>query len=329
MESALIAIPEAVARPKIEVVRSVDDALSIAGKGGPILAVRINRKRLATLGGLFSAASLGMIAHYLLLTALAVRDPLPGDGTDGSIATFVASQEQLLSRALITTRLGKTPAPDSVGAALPAFPPALATHADRRSIRRSPLGGAMLFRGFQASEVMFVRRMLLNDKAAPFMRPAQLLVGLCANDAVLADAGERHDVCVALTAYAALATAEISRIFLRAKLSRAPDFFKATDGAFDDAAKTPLDQLRTTVAHGDPFERIRALMNLADIAGSVGDTFEDASKANAAAMELAQVGYLDPGECGAEAAMDSWITTASAKQCGVPLLGILSQVGAW
>jgi len=80
------------------------------------------------------------------------------------------------------------------------------------------------------------------------MRPAQLLVGLCANDAVLADAGERHDVCVALTAYAALATAEISRIFLRAKLSRAPDFFKATDGAFDDAARTVLAAVGRSMA---------------------------------------------------------------------------------
>ena len=111
--------------------------------------------------------------------------------------------------------------------------------------------------------------------------------------------------------------------------NRARDLQQRLSGAFDDAAKTPLDQLRSNVADADPFERIRALMNLADIAGSVGDTFEDASKANAAAMELTQVGYLDPGECGAEAAMDSWITTASAKERGVPLLGILSQVGVW
>jgi hypothetical protein len=188
-----------------------------------------------------------MIAHYLVLNALAVRNPLPGDGKDDSIATFVASQEQLLSRALITTRLGKVPAPDSVGAALPAFPPALAVHAERRTIDLPPPGEAMLFRAFQPGEVTFVRRMLSNEHAAPFMRAAQLFVGLCANDALIAGERERHDIGVALTAYAALATGEIGRIFLRAKSNRAPELFKETDPSFDDAARTVLAALGSSM----------------------------------------------------------------------------------
>jgi uncharacterized repeat protein (TIGR01451 family) len=245
---AELQVVEALPRPKIEVVRSVDDRISFAAQGGPILAVRIDRRRLATLTGLFSGASLGMIAHYLVLNALAARDPLPGDGTDTSIAAFVASQEQLLSRALITTRLGKTPASDSVGAALPAFPPPLATHADRRGIDTPPPGQAMLFRAFQPSEVSFVQRMLSNESAAPFMRAAQLFIGLCANDVALPDEAERRRVAVALTAYAALATAEISRIFLNAKQSGMPALFKATESSFDDAARTVLNALAGAIA---------------------------------------------------------------------------------
>jgi hypothetical protein len=90
--------------------------------------------------------------------------------------------------------------------------------------------------------------MLSNTTAAPFMRAAQLFVGLCANDVALADERERHRVAVALTAYAALATAEISRIFLRAKVSGAPDLFKATETAFDDAARTVLAALARSIA---------------------------------------------------------------------------------
>jgi uncharacterized repeat protein (TIGR01451 family) len=236
------------ARPTIEVVRSIDDRISFAGQGGPILAVRIDRRRLMTLTGLFSGASLGMVAHYLVLNALATREPLPGDGSDASIAAFVADQEQLLSRALIATRLGKTPAADSIGATLPPFPPAFTPHTERRIIETPPKGEIALFRAFRPSEVAFVQRMLSNNAAAPFMRAAQLFVGLCANDAVVANDRERHHVAVALTGYAALATGEISRIFLRARLGRAPDLFKPTEAAFDDAARTVLAALARTIA---------------------------------------------------------------------------------
>ncbi len=235
--------PAVPARPTIEVVRSHDEGIAFAGQGGPILCVRFDRKRLATLGALFGGPSFGMLAHYLVLNALATRDPLPGDGADATIANFVADQEQLLSRALIATRLGKSPSAESLGAVLPAFPPALPVHSERRSVAAPPPGQLLLFRAFRPTEVVFVQRMLSNDRATAFMRASQLFVGLGANDAVLADNSRRAQVGVALTAYAALATGIISRIFLRAKLEGTPDLFKATDVAFDDAARTVLAAL--------------------------------------------------------------------------------------
>jgi hypothetical protein len=93
-----------------------------------------------------------------------------------------------------------------------------------------------------------LQRTLSNDKAAPFMRAAQLFVGLCANDAVVADDSQRRSLAVALSAYAVLATAEISRIFLHAKPAREPDLFKATDPVFDAAARTVLAILGRSVA---------------------------------------------------------------------------------
>jgi hypothetical protein len=235
-------------RPKLEVVRSNDDRLSITARGGPILTVQIDRKRLMTLGGLFSGPSFGMIAHYLVLNALAAKDPLPGDTADGSIATFIAEQEQLLSRALISARLGKTLSPESISANLPAFGSALASFADERKIDMLPPGQTLLFRSFARNEIAFLERTLSNDNAFPFMRAAHLFVGLCANDAAIVDSRSRRNVAVALSAYTALATAEISRIFLRAKLRREPAIFKATDPAFDEAARTVLTALSRSIS---------------------------------------------------------------------------------
>jgi len=188
-----------------------------------------------------------MIAHYLVLNALAAKDALPGDTADGSIAAFVAQQEQLLSRALISARLGKPLSPDSISATLPAFRSVLTSFSDERTIAMPPPGQTLLFRSFTRSEIAFLERTLANDQAFPFMRAAQLFVGLCANDAVLAAGGDRRKLAVALSAYTALATAEISRIFLRAKLSREPAIFKATEPAFDDAARTVLAELSRSI----------------------------------------------------------------------------------
>jgi hypothetical protein len=234
--------------PKIEVVRSREDSVEIAGRGGPVLTVSVDRKRLAALNRLFGGASLGMIAHYLVLNALAAKDALPGDGADGSIAAFVANQEQLLSRALIATRMGKTPQPDSVGAALPPLPPALAVHADRPRIAAGPPGEAVLVRAFTPSDIMYLQRSTENEQAAPFLRAARLFIGLCANDGVAADGAARRDAEVALTAYAALANAEIGRIFLRGRLTGSPELFKPTSPDFDAAARTVLTTLGRLIA---------------------------------------------------------------------------------
>jgi hypothetical protein len=234
--------------PKIEVVRSVERYIDVEPFGGPILTVSIDRKRLAMLNGLFGGASLGMIAHYLVLNALAVHQALPGDGGDESLAAFVTQQERLLLRALIATRLGQTPAPESVAAPLPAFPASLAPRFERCEIETPRSGSVLLVRPFEPGEVRFVERMLANDGAAPFMRAAQLFVGLCAADVAVADDRVRRTAAQALKAYSSLATAEVSRIFLRAKLSPVPDLFKPTDAAFDDAARAVLAELGRAIA---------------------------------------------------------------------------------
>jgi hypothetical protein len=232
-----------VAPPRIESVRSSDEPLSVMGKDGPILIVRLDHKRLAALNRLFSGPSLGTIAHYLLLNALAVTDPLPGDGVDGSIAAFVAQQEQLLSRALITTRLGKSPAPDRISAPLPPFPPRISTHLDLRLVDAVTPGEIMLVRALSTSDLIDLQRTVWGDDAAPFQRATLLFVGLCANDLVVEDERERRNAGKALTEYAALATDEIGRIFQRATLGRAPVPFRPTDSSFDDAARTVLEAL--------------------------------------------------------------------------------------
>jgi hypothetical protein len=228
---------------RIESVRSTEDRFSLVGQGGPILTVRIDRKRLKTLTRLFSGPSLGTIAHYLLLNALAVTDPLRDDGVDGSLAAFVAQQEQLLSRALIAMRLGKTPAPDTVSAALPPFPPRIAAHTDTCSIDAPPTGEALLVRALAGDHLLALGSFVSNAAAAPFERSAQLFVGLCANDVVIAGERERRQAGKALAAYAALATDEIARIFPPGKPGRAPAPFRPTDGDLDDAARTVLAAL--------------------------------------------------------------------------------------
>jgi hypothetical protein len=47
----------------------------------------------------------------------------------------------------------------------------------------------------------------------------------------------------ALAAYAATATAEINRIFLRTKLTARPQLFKESDATIDACARTVLEAL--------------------------------------------------------------------------------------
>ena len=117
--------------------------------------------------------------------------------------------------------------------------------------------------------------------------------------------------------------------------SRARDLEQHLSGSLDAAAEQPLATVSAAASSGDKWERVKALMELSSIAGSAADTFEALQNAEAAVKELAGtkeiagLGYQDPGECGAEAAMDSWIRTASAGLKGIALLGRVSQVGTW
>ena len=109
--------------------------------------------------------------------------------------------------------------------------------------------------------------------------------------------------------------------------SRARDLEQHLSGSLDAAAEQPLATVSAAASSGDKWERVKALMELSSIAGSAADTFEALQNAEAAVKELAGtkeiagLGYQDPGECGAEAAMDSWIRTASAGLKGIALWG--------
>jgi hypothetical protein len=241
-------MPDTFARARIESVRSSEEQVFVTGLGGPVLTVRLDRKRLATLIGLFSGPSLGTIAHYLVLNALAATQPLPGDRGDDSLAAFVAHQEQLLSRALIATRLGKNPAPDSISAPLPAFPPQIAAYSDRRPVKACAAGEIMLVRALAMSDVIALRGIIADEGAAPFCRAAQLFVGLCPQDIVGGIERERREARNLLTEYAALASEEIGRIFELGKLGRAPVPFRPTDQSFDEAARRVLAVLEQGLA---------------------------------------------------------------------------------
>ena len=236
-----------VAPIRIESVRSVDEPPSIMGEGGPILTVRIDRKRLATLNRLFRGPSLGMIAHYLVLNALAVTDALAGDGVDGSLASFVAQQERLLSRALIATRLGKSPSLDSLSAPLPAFPPQVAAHTGRRDVDTPAGGDLLLIRALAPTDVVDLQRNIADHQAVPFLRAALLFVGLCANDVALPGERERHAIAKALTRYAPLATQTIAQIFQPTPTSGVAAPFRPTDPTFDSAARSVLEALGTAL----------------------------------------------------------------------------------
>jgi CHAT domain-containing protein len=107
--------------------------------------------------------------------------------------------------------------------------------------------------------------------------------------------------------------------------NRAAELRRQLAGDLDAAAAQPLQQLNAAKS-GDAWERIRAAMQLSSIAGSSGDTFEALQNAESAAKQLVGLGYPDPGVCGVEDAMGSWIKTAVASRQGVPLLGRLSEV---
>jgi len=210
------------------------------GAGSFVLEVTLERGRIAALRALFAGKPLGMLAHYLVLNALATRRPLAGDGDAAALGGFLDHQERLLSRALITTRLGKTIAPESVAAPLPPFPPALPPRDDPFALTPAAPGALTLVRAFRPSEVAFIARTLANESAHPFLRAAQCFVGLAPGDVALDDAAARARAAAALGAYAAQAAASISRIFLRAKLSRSVALFRESDPELDAAGSAAL-----------------------------------------------------------------------------------------
>ncbi len=115
---------------------------------------------------------------------------------------------------------------------------------------------------------------------------------------------------------------------------RAQELKQRLAGDLDTAAAEPLARLSETGTEGDPFDRIKALMQLVDVAGSAGDTFEAQENAHEAAAALTALGYLDPGQVGTDQdgvdqATNAWIDVAAKSATGVALLGRLSQVSTW
>ncbi|MFN2462004.1 MAG: hypothetical protein ABR591_15205 [Candidatus Velthaea sp.] len=103
-------------------------------------------------------------------------------------------------------------------------------------------------RAFKLNEIAFLERVLGNADAPPFLRVAQVFVGMAASDVALADGAQRRRIAAAITAYTSLAAAEINRIFLRAKLTRTAAPFKETDAPFDAAARSMLETLAEAFA---------------------------------------------------------------------------------
>jgi hypothetical protein len=237
--------PESIAPPVTELPAptppiALPSAPAIRGSGGPVLLTTLDRRRYAALTALFRERSLGMIAHYLVLNALATVEPLPGDGEAPELRTFVTNQERLLTRALVSQRLGKPSPPESIAALFPAFPPPLAPRTGEVPLPEPEPGTLVLVRAFSEREIGFLGGMLANAGSPPFLRAAQLFVGLCATDSAETDDATRRTMATLLSRYAGLAAAEISRIFLRAKLTRTPAVFKESGADLDDAARAVL-----------------------------------------------------------------------------------------
>jgi hypothetical protein len=248
-EPVLPPVPEPLA-PPVAVAEPETEPVAVAalpapagpqgtGNGSFVLEVTLDRPRIASLRALFTGKPLGMLAHYLVLNALATRRPLGGEGETAALTAFLETQERLLSRALISTRLGKAIAPESVAAPLPAFPPDLPDRDGPFALE--PAGDAVtLVRAFRPSEVAFIARTLTNESAHPFLRAAQFFVGLAPGDVAIDDEPARARAAAVFLAYATQAAASINRIFLRAKLARSVALFRDSDPELDAAGKAAL-----------------------------------------------------------------------------------------
>lgn len=202
----------------------------------------LEKSKIATLAQFFAATrSFGMVAHYLLLSALACSRTLPPDESGDEIASFFTAQEALLTRALVAKRLGKSVALDDVAAPLPAFPPEIPESAPLPD--RAPSSAVILLRTFSANELDFVGRAVGNTGSPPFTRAGQLSVGLCAKTVIAPDRSKAEACETALAEYAAAASSEINRLFVRARLDKRTDLFGPSDSSLDTRARAVLAAL--------------------------------------------------------------------------------------
>ncbi len=209
----------------------------------PTLTTVLEKPKITTLGQFFSAArSFGMAAHYLLLSALACSRTLPREGSGDEISAFFSAQDALLTKALIAKRLGKTVTLSEVAAPMPAFPPAFPASCSLPGSQEAK-DGVMLYRSFTSNELDFIGRAIANAGSPPFTRAGQLSVGLCANRVIASDPARAQACEGALVAYAASASSEINRLFVRVRLDKRTDLFGPSSAQLDGHARAVLSEL--------------------------------------------------------------------------------------
>jgi CHAT domain-containing protein len=115
---------------------------------------------------------------------------------------------------------------------------------------------------------------------------------------------------------------------------RARTLQQQISGGLDAAAQAALGTLMRgsgakEVAAGASWERIGALMKMADVAGTASDVYEAAQYAEEAAKALADLGYRDPRDGFDDQTAQDWIATACAGFTGMGLLGRLMQTAMY
>jgi len=211
------------------------------------LATSLGKTKLASLAHFFSPTrSLGMVAHYLLLSALACSRTLPLETSRDEIASFFAAQDAFLTKVLVAKRLGKRIALDDVAAPFPPFPPEIPESGPLPET--APRGAVILVRSFSLGELEFIARAIANSAASPFTRVGQFSVLLCAKTVVASDPSQLDACERALADYATAAAAEINRLFVRARLDKRTDLFGASSPLLDARARAVVTALASLAA---------------------------------------------------------------------------------
>ncbi len=227
--------PQPVVEAVVDVAVLVEEPVAERPPAEPALAARLQISKLRTLGQFFAPErSFGMTAHYLLLSVLACRD---NGGADRILADFFGAQEALLTRALIARKMGKTVTLDDVSAPLPAFPLATLERAPEPAPRADDL---VLYRTFKAGELDFLGTAVGNAGTPAFVRAAQLAVGLAPQRPATELAIGARACEALLTGYASAASAEINRLFVRARLDRKTNLFGTVSRELDERAQALL-----------------------------------------------------------------------------------------